>query len=81
MVFLKIIKSLRNYESIKLNNYMEGVPDLLIEDDDEPVEACQQEEDHDEAVSHDLVAGLDGAVVLLQLLCPHVNVVFASILR
>ncbi len=60
---------------------MKGISDLLIEDDDEPIEACQEEEDHDEAVSHDLVAGLDGAVVLLQLLCPHVNVVFASILR
>lgn len=60
---------------------MKGISDLLIEDDDEPIEASQEEEDHDEAVSHDLVAGLDGAVVLLQLLCPHVNVVFASILR
>ena len=60
---------------------MEGVPDLLIEDDDEPVEACQEEEDHDESVSHDLVAGLDGAVVLLKLLCPHVNIVFASVVR
>lgn len=60
---------------------MKGISDLLIEDDDEPIEACQEEEDHDEAVSHDLVAGLDGAVVLLQLLRPHMNVVFASILR
>ena len=60
---------------------MKGISDLLIEDDDEPIEACQEEEDHDEAVSHDLVAGLDGTVVLLQLLCPHMNVVFASILR
>ena len=60
---------------------MEGVPDLLIEDDDEPVEACQEEEDHDESVSHDFVAGLDGAVMLLQLFGPHVNVVFASVLR
>ena len=60
---------------------MKGISDLLIEDDNEPIEASQEEEDHDEAVSHDLVAGLDGAVVLLQLLCPHVNVVFASILR
>ena len=60
---------------------MKGISDLLIEYDDEPIEACQEEEDHDEAVSHDLVAGLDGAVVLLQLLRPHMNVVFASILR
>ena len=59
---------------------MEGVTDLLIEDDDEPIESSQEEEDHDEAVSHDLVAGLDGAVVLLQLLCPYVNIVFASVI-
>ena len=60
---------------------MEGVTDLLIEDDDEPIEASQEEEDHDEAVSHDLVAGLDGAVVLLQLFRPNVNIVFSSVIR
>ena len=55
---------------------MESVSDLLIEDDDEPIEAGEKEEDDDKAVGHDLVAGLDSFVMILQFLGPHVDVVF-----
>ena len=34
--------------TVELNLYMKGISDLLIEYDDEPIEACQEEEDHDE---------------------------------
>ena len=60
---------------------MESVSDLLIEDDDEPIEASEKEEDDDKAVGHDLVAGLHGLVVVLQLLGSHVDVVFTPTVR
>ena len=59
---------------------MESVTDLLIEDDDEPVKAGEEEEDHNEAIGHDLVAGLDSTVVLLQFFGSHVDVIFTSVL-
>ena len=60
---------------------MKSVSDLLVEDDDEPVEAGEKEEDDDEAVGHDLITGLHCFVVILQLLCSHVDVVFATAVR
>ena len=60
---------------------MESVTDLLIEDDDEPVEAGEKEEDDDKAVGHDLITGLHSFVVVLQFLCSHVDVVFATTVR
>ena len=60
---------------------MKSVSDLLVEDDDEPVEAGEKEEDDDKAVCHDLITGLDCFVVVLQLLCSHVDVVFATAVR
>ena len=47
---------------------MESVSDLLTEDDDEPIEAREEEENDDKAVGHDLVAGLDCFVMILQFL-------------
>ena len=60
---------------------MESVSDLLIEDDDEPIEAGEKEEDDDKAVGHDLVAGLHCFVVVLQFLGSHVDVVFTPTVR
>ena len=60
---------------------MESVSDLLIEDDDEPIEAREEEENDDEAVGHDLVAGLDSFVMILQFLCSHVDVVLTPTVR
>ena len=39
--------------------YLECVFDLCAEDDDEPVEAGEEENDDDEPVRHDVVAGLN----------------------
>ena len=55
---------------------MESVSDLLIEDDDEPIEAGEEEKDDDKSVGHDLITGLDRFVMILQFLGPHVDVVF-----
>ena len=60
---------------------MESVSDLLVEDDDEPVEPGEKEEDDDEPVGHDLITGLHSSVVVLQLLGSHVDVVFAATVR
>ena len=60
---------------------MKSVSDLLVEDDDEPVEAGKKEENDDKAVGHDLVAGLDSFVMILQFLCSHVDVVLATTVR
>ena len=60
---------------------MESVSDLLTEDDDEPIEAREEEENDDKAVGHDLVAGLDSFVMILQFLGSDVNVVFTTTIR
>ena len=64
------------FRKSEVETYMESVSDLLVEDDDEPVEAREQEENDDKAISHDLITGLDSFVMILQFLGPHVDVVF-----
>ena len=60
---------------------MKSVSDLLVEDDDEPIEAGEKEENDDKAVGHDLITGLHSLVMVLQLPGSHVDVVFATIVR
>ena len=60
---------------------MKSVSDLLVEDDDEPVEAREKEENDDKAVGHDLITGLHSFVVVLQFLCSHVDVVLTPTVR
>ena len=60
---------------------MESVSDLLTENDDEPIEAREKEENDDEAVGHDLIAGLHSFVMVLQFLGSHVDVVFTTTVR
>ena len=60
---------------------MESVSDLLVEDDDEPIEPGEKEEDDDEPVGHDLITGLHSFVVFLQFLGSHVDVVFTPTVR
>ena len=65
----------------EFETYMESVSDLLAEDDDEPIEACEEEENDDKSVGHDLVTGLDSSVMVLQFLGSHVDVVFTTAVR
>jgi hypothetical protein len=60
---------------------MEGVADLDAEDHDEPVEAGEEDYDGDEAVGHDVIAGLH-LPHCLQLLHrpPHLPVVMLQLL-
>ena len=46
------------------HTYMKSASDLLIENNDEPIEAREQKQNDDEAVSHNLVTGLDCFIVL-----------------
>ena len=60
---------------------MESVSYFFVEDNDKPIEAGQEEEDDDEAVCHDLIAGLYSFVMILQFLGSDVNVVFTTTIR